>query len=878
MVSVSWEVVVNSEVQLPSAVAQCLPAPSLVNSSQIVFFDYVDNSGFLPSSAPWNLSCGLDKSDSESNIESWLIRSGLLFSVELWFWLLVNSVSLVFHADVLPSVCLFTSGSVEFIVYAAAMLFADAFSFVCRDFVGFALSGVALPCWQRCLSPTSDSLDEAPCALFPGCNKGESKRKYQDWIVLFFSHFAFGIPVQVIFRSRAWVVGCGIQVAAAATIAVNIEKVAFPTAAALVYFVGAVAAGREGMLASAAAGIMFAFEGAYTLDEPYTVSAQFLLVSAAAAAFGCMSLCRSAAAGMPKAIVGMFTLESFYQCVVVNDDDTIAGLGSRFASVQLEATPRVDVDETQRAAATSVVNVLNWFFWSAIAAFYFVIVTAVFSLVSAAAQACGCMLSLQSAAASMTTAIVGKFTLGSSFQCLVVNDNVTIVDKGSRFASVQVEASPRVDVDEAPQAEAASEYLFDSSGHVWTEFWGLPGPGHNFQRVEEEGRRGGGKLEKLDSFFVFVVSLEGSSVQVRVEGSDSYESLAAKVAAKVNIPQCHWYLTFSGKDLRHVTLPISMLHRDSTLRMCSRLLGGAPLQPTPGEWFCPACNRGGCWASRRTCFRCLTPRPAGGFTSPQPQLRGRNQRERRALGREPLRSPNQCPTERRPPVQPSGANAQDVRASSPSGNRRQPQPSPNRTDVTSVLELLKGLNLPDDILDIVSNKLTPVPPEPKPEKLLLDMRIKIDSLTKEADRLEGVVRTKTTELHAACQRSADKANELLAAQQEYNELKERIDRPMEETQEPTPPPVPSVSNPADVPVDLDEQGIDMDLNNPGIDEENEDGAGPAVKRKRLSHFDQMMAGLSHFDNESLATFLGHVQAYTEQQTGIAQEAAVVSCG
>ena len=153
------------------------------------------------------------------------------------------------------------------------------------------------------------------------------------------------------------------------------------------------------------------------------------------------------------------------------------------------------------------------------------------------------------------------------------------MDKGSRFASVQVEASPRVDVDEAPQAEAASEYLFDSSGHVWTEFWGLPGPGQNFQRMEEEGRRGGGKFEKLDSFFVFVVSLEGSSAQVRVEGSDSYESLAAKVAAKVNIRQCHWYLTFSGKDLRHVTLPISMLHRDSTLRMCSRLLGGAPLQP-----------------------------------------------------------------------------------------------------------------------------------------------------------------------------------------------------------------------------------------------------------------------------------------------------------
>ena len=93
------------------------------------------------------------------------------------------------------------------------------------------------------------------------------------------------------------------------------------------------------------------------------------------------------------------------------------------------------------------------------------------------------------------------------------------------------------------------------------------GLGEKFQRVEEEGMHGDGKLDKLDSFFVFVVSLGGSSVQVRVEGSDSYESLAAKVAAKVNIHECHWYLTFSGKDLRHVLRPTSVLHCDSTIRI-----------------------------------------------------------------------------------------------------------------------------------------------------------------------------------------------------------------------------------------------------------------------------------------------------------------------
>ena len=82
-----------------------------------------------------------------------------------------------------------------------------------------------------------------------------------------------------------------------------------------------------------------------------------------------------------------------------------------------------------------------------------------------------------------------------------------------------------------------------------------------------------------------------------------------------------------------------------------------------------------------------------------------------------------------------GASVQDVRTSSPSGNRRQPQSSSNRSDATSILQLLKGLNVPDAILDMVSNKLNPAPPEPKPEKLLLDMRLKIDQNHRNCTRL-----------------------------------------------------------------------------------------------------------------------------------------------
>ena len=119
---------------------------------------------------------------------------------------------------------------------------------------------------------------------------------------------------------------------------------------------------------------------------------------------------------------------------------------------------------------------------------------------------------------------------------------------------------------------------------------------------------------------------------------------------------------------------------------------------------------------------------------------------------------------------------------------------------------------------------------------------------------------------------------MFLAQQEYNELKERIERPMEETQESAPllaPP--AVSNLADVPVDSKEHDPDMDLNNPGIEEED-DGVAPSVKRKRLDYFDQMVAGLNHFDDEMLASFLGHVQAHSEKQNAVVHEVAVSSCG
>ena len=69
------------------------------------------------------------------------------------------------------------------------------------------------------------------------------------------------------------------------------------------------------------------------------------------------------------------------------------------------------------------------------------------------------------------------------------------------------------------------------------------------------------------------------------------------------------------------------------------------------------------------------------------------------------------------------------------------------------------------------------------------------------------MRTKTTELHAACEQRCSQGQRVCLRHSESTiELKERIDRPMEETQEPAPPPAPpAVSNlRADVPVDVND--------------------------------------------------------------------------
>ena len=68
--------------------------------------------------------------------------------------------------------------------------------------------------------------------------------------------------------------------------------------------------------------------------------------------------------------------------------------------------------------------------------------------------------------------------------------------------------------------------------------------------------------------------------------------------------------------------------RDASLTMRGRLLGGANKGasfPQYHEWYCVRCQRGGCWATKFSCFRCGLSRleseaAMGGF--PEPTSKG----------------------------------------------------------------------------------------------------------------------------------------------------------------------------------------------------------------------------------------------------------------
>ena len=213
----------------------------------------------------------------------------------------------------------------------------------------------------------------------------------------------------------------------------------------------------------------------------------------------------------------------------------------------------------------------------------------------------------------------------ASVGCLVAVSWLVVVFWGSRFASVQVEATPRVDVDEAPDVD---ETVYIDSGFL--------GSGTNSERVKSPSSWPSqptlGCASSVTEYLMFVVPLSGLSRCVRVQAHWKVRDLERLVSEVTGISTQCFYLINNGSrvesdgDLRCVD-------PDSRVLMTERLAGGA--RPViPGEWKCAVCSAMGCRPTRKTCYRCGPLRSETAPAQPGPFVNGYNGnfREQNGLG------------------------------------------------------------------------------------------------------------------------------------------------------------------------------------------------------------------------------------------------------
>ena len=75
------------------------------------------------------------------------------------------------------------------------------------------------------------------------------------------------------------------------------------------------------------------------------------------------------------------------------------------------------------------------------------------------------------------------------------------------------------------------------------------------------------------------------------------------------VPAEAFQLVKAGRHLDSCrTLREEKLLAGDTVHMCGRLKSGSSNFASHADWYCVACGRGGCWASRLQCYRCGFPR------------------------------------------------------------------------------------------------------------------------------------------------------------------------------------------------------------------------------------------------------------------------------
>ena len=234
--------------------------------------------------------------------------------------------------------------------------------------------------------------------------------------------------------------------------------------------------------------------------------------------------------------------------------------------------------------------------------------------------------------------------------------------------------------------------------------------------------------------------------------------LLDKIAGLSALPSSAFYLTFGHTCLNGTdTLKSAGLQRDSLIRMRGRLLGGTARGPrnfqVPGSWHCSYCNMGGCWLGRDHCFRCNTPRFANTRRPP---------RESHFPGRPAQLGFLVNPRFGAPRPQPAPTHAPSPAAAS------QPPTALPPGHAQAVLKALKGLGLPDALLQQVHQSLSP------PQKPVTSKLRQLAHLDEQLKALKNRIQRHTVAVERHREQGERMQEKLLSMHVEEDKLKEEF--------------------------------------------------------------------------------------------------------
>ena len=236
-------------------------------------------------------------------------------------------------------------------------------------------------------------------------------------------------------------------------------------------------------------------------------------------------------------------------------------------------------------------------------------------------------------------------------------------------------------------------------------------PGHS--ETEHEVHQINCGIGENATFQVLVKQFSGKHLAVSVHGDWLVADLVHCLQLRSLVPADAFYLVKAGRRLDSCkSLREEKLLAGDTVTMCGRFKGGSSNFASHADWYCAACSKGGCWASRLQCYRCGFPRIESEKILAGMSL-GRGKGGGKASGKGVVVPPREiqfpgrsagpqissCPTWRPPRQQKA---------------KRSESPSPPPPQDSRVVEILRDLGCSPELLNRLQERLDVSPPSAPP--------------------------------------------------------------------------------------------------------------------------------------------------------------------